>query len=58
MRTGLGGTLGHIALILGFGAMIGRLIADAGGAYRISMTLIDKFEKGMFNGQLLLLPLS
>ncbi|WP_085992998.1 gluconate:H+ symporter [Oceanobacillus senegalensis] len=45
VETGLGGTLGHIALILGFGAMIGRLIADAGGAYRISMTLIDKFGK-------------
>ncbi len=43
VEAGLGGTLGHIALILGFGAMIGRLIADAGGAYRISMTLIDKF---------------
>jgi gluconate:H+ symporter, GntP family len=45
VETGLGGTLGHIALILGFGAMIGRLIADAGGAYRISMTLIDKFGR-------------
>ncbi|HHW38349.1 MAG TPA: gluconate permease [Bacillales bacterium] len=45
IEAGLGGTLGHIALILGFGAMIGRLIADAGGAYRISMTLIDKFGK-------------
>lgn len=45
VETGLGGTLGHIALILGFGAMIGRLIADAGGAYRISMTLIKKFGK-------------
>lgn len=28
---GLGGTLGHIALIFGLGAMLGRLIADAGG---------------------------
>lgn len=45
IEAGLGGTLGHIALILGFGAMIGRLIADAGGAYRISMTLINKFGK-------------
>src|SRR5699024_9026541 len=45
VETGLGDTLGHIALILGFGAVIGRLIADAGGAYRISMTLIDKFGK-------------
>ncbi|MFP7170927.1 gluconate:H+ symporter [Terribacillus halophilus] len=40
---GLGGTLGHIALIFGMGAMLGRLIADAGGANRIATTLIDKF---------------
>lgn len=40
---GLGGTLGHLALIFGLGAMLGRLIADAGGAQRIAMTLIDKF---------------
>lgn len=45
VEIGLGGTLGHIALILGFGAVIGRLIADAGGAYRISMTLITKFGR-------------
>lgn len=40
---GIGGTLGHIALIFGLGAMLGRLIADAGGAQRIAMTLINKF---------------
>lgn len=40
---GLGGTLGHIALIFGLGAMLGKLIADAGGAQRIAMTLIQKF---------------
>lgn len=40
---GLGGTLGHIALIFGLGAMLGRLIADAGGAQRIAMTLINQF---------------
>lgn len=40
---GIGGTLGHIALIFGLGAMLGRLIADAGGAQRIAMTLIKKF---------------
>lgn len=45
IEAGLAGTHGHIALILGFGAMIGRLIADAGGAYRISITLIEKFGK-------------
>lgn len=40
---GLGGTLGHIALIFGLGAMLGKLIADAGGAQRIAMTLVNKF---------------
>lgn len=43
IESGLGGTLGHIGLIFGMGAMLGRLIADAGGATRIATTLIDKF---------------
>ncbi len=43
IEVGLGGTLGHLALIFGLGAMLGKLIADAGGAQRIAMTLIDKF---------------
>ncbi|MBM3114530.1 GntP family permease [Jeongeupia naejangsanensis] len=43
IEAGLGGTLGHLALIFGLGAMMGKLIADAGGAQRIAMTLIKKF---------------
>ncbi|QBP40084.1 GntP family permease [Paenisporosarcina antarctica] len=43
IESGLGGTLGHLALIFGLGAMLGSLIADSGGAQRIAMTLIDKF---------------
>lgn len=43
IESGLGGTLGHIALIFGLGAMLGKLIADAGGAQRIAITLVDKF---------------
>ena len=43
IEAGLGGTLGHLALIFGLGAMLGSLIADSGGAQRIAMTLIDKF---------------
>lgn len=31
LEKGIGGTLGHIALIFGLGAMLGRLVADAGG---------------------------
>jgi GntP family gluconate:H+ symporter len=30
-------------LIFGLGAMLGKLIADSGGAQRIAMTLVDKF---------------
>lgn len=43
IESGMGGTLGHIALIFGLGAMLGKLVADSGGAQRIAMTLIDKF---------------
>ncbi|MEH0875063.1 gluconate:H+ symporter [Pectobacterium cacticida] len=43
IEKGLGSTLGHIALIFGVGAMLGRLIADAGGAHRIAVTLITRF---------------
>jgi GntP family gluconate:H+ symporter len=43
IEAGLGATLGHLALIFGLGAMLGKLIADAGGAQRIAITLIDKF---------------
>ncbi|MCA1180474.1 GntP family permease [Bacillus licheniformis] len=43
IEQGLGGTLGHIALIFGLGAMLGKLIADSGGAQRIAMTLVNKF---------------
>ncbi|MBU3158448.1 gluconate transporter [Clostridium frigoris] len=42
---GVGGTLGTLALVLGFGAMLGKLMADSGGAQRIALTLINKFGK-------------
>lgn len=43
IETGVGSTLGHLSLIIGFGAMLGKLMADSGGAQRIATTLIDKF---------------
>lgn len=43
IEAGMGGTLGHIALIFGLGAMLGKLLADGGGATRIAHTLIAKF---------------
>ncbi|EKN5069963.1 gluconate transporter, partial [Yersinia enterocolitica] len=45
IKAGVGGTLGSLALIMGFGAMLGKLLADCGGAQRIATTLIDKFGK-------------
>ncbi|HHU6751163.1 TPA: gluconate:H+ symporter [Staphylococcus pseudintermedius] len=45
IETGMGGTLGHIALIFGLGAMLGKLLADGGGATQIADTLITKLGK-------------
>jgi Gnt-I system high-affinity gluconate transporter len=43
IEKGIGDTLGSLAIILGFGAMLGKIVADSGAAQRISVTLIDKF---------------
>ncbi len=43
IQNGIGSTLGGLALILGFGAMLGRLISDTGAAQRIATTLIQCF---------------
>lgn len=43
IQNGVGSTLSSLALILGFGAMFGKLIADSGAAQRISRSLINKF---------------
>lgn len=43
IEAGLGDTLASTGIIFGFGAILGKLIADSGGAQRIAMTLIHKF---------------
>ncbi|WP_233632712.1 gluconate:H+ symporter [Parapedobacter sp. ISTM3] len=43
IEQGMGSTLGSLALILGFGVMLGKLIADGGGVHRISTVLINAF---------------
>lgn len=45
IQTGLGKTLGGLILILGLGAMLGKLVADSGAAQRITTQLIEKFGK-------------
>jgi len=43
VQEGVGSTLGSIALILGFGAMLGSLISVSGAAQRITYSLIKSF---------------
>ena len=45
IQKGIGGTLGSLAMILGFGAMLGRLVSDTGAAQRVATTLIAAFGK-------------
>jgi len=43
IQKGIGDTLGFLVLILGFGAMLGKLVADSGAAQRITSKLISGF---------------
>lgn len=43
LLTGFGGTLAGVALLVGLGAMIGRLLEVSGGAKVLADTLINKF---------------
>jgi GntP family gluconate:H+ symporter len=40
--TGLGSTFGTVGLLIALGAMLGKLLADSGGANKIVDTIIDK----------------
>src|SRR6266568_8229904 len=42
-ETGVGNTLGHIAIIVALGTMLGKMMAESGGADRIAHTLIHLF---------------
>ncbi len=43
IKAGLGNTLGFIAIVLGLGTILGKLMEESGGAERIARTLINKF---------------
>ena len=45
IQKGLGGTLGGLAIVVSFGAILGKLMAESGGAQRIAMTLIHMFGR-------------
>src|SRR3546814_8474110 len=44
IEQGMGSTLGSLTMILGFGVILGKLIADGGGVQRISTRLIEAFR--------------
>lgn len=43
LEDGLGGQLGGTAIVIGLGAMIGRVMGDAGAAQRIAMAILGAF---------------
>ena len=45
IERGMGGTLGFIAVVVGLGAMFGRLLEVSGGAERLTLTLLRVFGK-------------
>ena len=45
IQNGIGETLGYLVIILGLGAMLGKLVADSGAAQSITSRLIETFGK-------------
>ncbi len=45
IQTGIGSTLGDLILIIGFGAMLGKVVAESGAAQRITQALIHLFGR-------------
>lgn len=43
IQNGIGSTLGFLVMILGLGAMLGKLVADSGAAQRITSSLVSRF---------------
>ncbi|KHF40077.1 GntP family permease [Halalkalibacter okhensis] len=46
MQSGMGGTLGFVAVVVGLGAMFGQMLEVSGGAERLARTMIQKFGEG------------
>ena len=54
IEKGIGDTLGILVLILGLGAMLGKLVADSGAAQRITSSLVQAFGIGRVQWALML----
>jgi len=43
IQSGVGNTLGSIAVVISFGAILGKLLESSGAAYKITQSLIERF---------------
>lgn len=51
IKAGVGGTLGSLALIMGFGAMLGKMLADCGARSVLPPRLSTNSVRRTFSGQ-------
>ena len=52
VQTGMGGTLGFVAVVVGLGAMMGALLESSGGVEAIAARLLDRFGESRAQGAL------
>ena len=51
IKLGLGNTLGFLAIVLALGTMLGKMMAESGGAERIANTLLIVLGRNEFTGR-------
>lgn len=56
-EAGVGGTLGHIAVVVALGTMLGKMMAESGAADRIASTLIEFFGERRVHWAMVLIGL-
>ncbi len=54
VESGVGSTLGQLAMVIGFGAMLGELLAESGAIQRISTRLVTLFGEKRIHWAILL----
>ncbi|MDH5598566.1 MAG: GntP family permease, partial [Cyclobacteriaceae bacterium] len=63
VKRGIGDTMGSLILILGLGAMLGKMVAESGAARQITFSLVDLFGQKkvqlalMFTGFIVGIPM-
>lgn len=56
-EAGVGGTLGHIAVVIALGTMLGKMMAESGAADKIAHTLIQGFGEKRVHWAMMLIGL-